>query len=208
MQDQHIQGDQPAHLVTPATVYSPSREALTFNAAIDSGSSFNFMSQLKVKELQLTNGVSPTQKPRGIDGNSIRVYLEYKIDVFTSDSAGRIARTESVFLGADIGGFNMILGRPWLKTVTPIIDLANEYWTHQPLHDLSKTVDLALLNASEFEAECSMEGTLAFMVAISDILEVDNKVQATPVPTIPAGYLDLAEVFSEGAANTLPDHGL
>lgn len=105
------------------------------------------------------------------------MYLEYKIDVFTSDSAGRIARTESIVLGADIGGFDMILGRPWLKTVTPIIDWANDYWTHQPVHDLSKTVDLALLNASEFEAECSREGTLAFMVAISDILEVDNEVQ-------------------------------
>lgn len=105
------------------------------------------------------------------------MYLEYKIDVFTSDSAGRIARTESIVLGADIGGFDMILGRPWLKTITPIIDWANDYWTHQPVHDLSKTVDLALLNASEFEAKCSREGTLAFMVAISDILEVDNEVQ-------------------------------
>ncbi len=31
-----------------------------------------------------------------------------------------------------------------------------------------------------------MEGILAFIVAISDILEMDNKVQATPVPTITA----------------------
>ena len=74
------------------------------------------------------------------------------------------------------------------------------------MHYLSKTVDLALLNASEFQVECSMKDNLAFMVAISDILEVDNKVQATPVPTIPAEYLDLAEVFSENAANTFPDY--
>ncbi len=51
-----------------------------------------------------------------------------------------------------------------------------------------------------------MEGTLAFTVAISDILKVDNKVPARPFPTISAEYLDLAEVFSEDAANTLPDH--
>ena len=103
-------------------MYLPSGSALTFNAVIDSSSLTNLMSQLKVIELQLTNGVAPTRKPRGIDGNPIRVYLEYKIDVFTSDSAGRIARTESVLLGADIRGFDMILGCPWLKTVTPIID--------------------------------------------------------------------------------------
>ncbi len=58
------------------------------------------------------------------------------------------------------------------------------------MHDQGKTVDLALLNTSKFEAECLMEGTLAFIVAISDILKVDNKVQATPVLTIPVEYLD------------------
>ena len=84
----------------------------------------------------------------------------------------------------------MILGHLWLRTVTPIIDWASNHLTQQPVYDLRKTVDLALLNASEFEAGCSMEGTLAFMVAISDLLEVDNKVQATSVPTIPAEYLD------------------
>ena len=75
------------------------------------------------------------------------------------------------------------------------------------MNDLSKTVDLALLNVCEFEAECSIESTLAFMVTISDILEVDNKVHATPVPTIPAKYLDLAELFPEDTTNTLPDDG-
>ncbi len=39
------------------------------------------------------------------------MYLEYKIDVFTSDSDERIAKTESVLLGTDIGDLNMILGR-------------------------------------------------------------------------------------------------
>ncbi len=58
------------------------------------------------------------------------------------------------------------------------------------MYDLKKTVDLATLNTSEFKAECSIEDTLAFTGAISDILEVDNKVQARPVPTIPAEYLD------------------
>ncbi len=58
------------------------------------------------------------------------------------------------------------------------------------MHDQGKTVDLALLNTFKFEAECLMEGTLAFIVAISDILEVNNIVQATPVLTIPVEYLD------------------
>ncbi len=95
---------------------------LTFNAVIDSGSLFNLLSQLKVKQWLLTNSVAQMQKPCGIDGNPIRVFLEYKIDVFTFDSVGRITRTESIFLGANVERFDMILGRLWLKTVMPIID--------------------------------------------------------------------------------------
>ncbi len=75
------------------------------------------------------------------------------------------------------------------------------------MYDPSKTVDLALLNKSELKVECSMEGILAFMVAISDLFEVDNQVQAISVSIIPAEYLDLTKVFSEDAANTLPDYG-
>ena len=134
------------------------------------------MSELKVEKLQLTNCVAPTQISCGIDGNRIGVYLEHKIYVFTSDSAERIAKTESVFLKADILGFDMILGRFWLKTVTLIMEWVGDHCTHQPMNDLSKRVALELLNASEFKSKCLMEGTLAFMVPISDILEVDNKV--------------------------------
>ncbi len=71
LQDRHIRSDQLANLVKPATVYLPSCTALTFNAIIDSGSPFNLMFQLKVKELQLTNGLAQTQKPYGIDKNPI-----------------------------------------------------------------------------------------------------------------------------------------
>lgn len=80
------------------------------SAVIDSGSPFNLISQLQVKQLQLQNGVVPCRKPRGIDGKPLQTYLEYIVDVFTSDSAGRIVKTDCTVLGADIGGFDMILG--------------------------------------------------------------------------------------------------
>ena len=61
-----------------------------------------------------------------------------------------------------------------------------------------------MLNAREFEAECLTKGTCAFVLAISDI--VDSSILTAPI-TIPSEYLDLAEVFSEDAANTLPEYG-
>ncbi len=76
------------------------------------------------------------------------------------------------------------------------------------MNDKSKTFDLVLFNTSKFKHEYSIKSTLAFMVAISDILEVNNKVKAIPVLIILAEYLDLAKVFFENTANTLPNHYL
>lgn len=62
-----------------------------------------------------------------------------------------------------------------------------------------------MLNAREFEAECLTKGACGFFLAISDI--VDSSLSSTPPMTIPSEYLDIAGVFSEEAANTLPEHG-
>ena len=107
------------------------------SAVIDSGSPFNLISQLQVKQLQLQNGVTPSRKPRGIDGNPLRTYLEYTVDVFTSDSTEGIVKTNCTVLGADIGGFDMILGRPWLKRASQLINWENDYWTHRQDHDIT-----------------------------------------------------------------------
>ncbi len=205
LQDRHTRGEPATHLITSTTIYSPDRTGVVLSAVIDSGSPFNLISQLQVKQLHLQNGVTPSRKPRGIDGKPLQTYLEYTVDVFTSDSAGRIAKTNCIVLGADIGGFDMILGRPWLKAASPSIDWEKDYWTHHQDHDITWTANIALLNAGEFEAECLTEGARAFVLAISDI--VDSSILSTPPITIPSEYLDLAEVFSEEAANTLPEHG-
>ena len=57
----------------------------------------------------------------------------------------------------------------------------------------------------EFEAEYLGESACAFVIAISDIVDYSSNSRA-PSITIPLEYLDLAEVFSEEAANTLPEH--
>ena len=57
----------------------------------------------------LKNDIVPLQKPRSINGNSPRISLQYIILVFTTDAAGQISKTEVTALGADIGGFELIL---------------------------------------------------------------------------------------------------
>lgn len=44
------------------------------------------------------------------------------------------------------------------------------------------------------------------MITISDILEINNKVQAITVFGISTEYLNLVGIFSEKVANTLPNY--
>ena len=62
-----------------------------------------------------------------------------------------------------------------------------------------------MLNIGEFEAEYLSECTCVFVFAILEI--IDSSILSTSPITIPSKYFDLAEVFSEEAANTLPEHG-
>lgn len=115
----------------------PDQTGVVLSAVIDSGSPFNLISQLQVKQLYLQNGVTPIRRPRGIDGKPLQTYLEYTVDVFTLDSAGRIAKTNCTVLGTDIGRFDMILGRLWLKLASPSINWEKNYWTHHQDHDIT-----------------------------------------------------------------------
>lgn len=198
----------PSHLVTSGVVRNfATSTSHTLKAVIDSGSPFNLISQMKVKEMQLPRGSQPHQKPRGIDGNPLHTYFEHELEVFTTDSAGRIVCSIGVFLGADIGGFDIILGRLWLKETRPSINWENDYWTHCPENDRTATQKVALLNAQEFEAECSNSDTVAYMIAITETDPADPEGPPRQIPLIPSEYADLAHVFSEDAANTLPEHG-
>ena len=82
---------------------------------------------MKVKEMHLLGRTQLKQKPRGIDGNPLLTDFEHKLDTFTTNSARRIECSTVVFLEADIGGFHVILGRPWLKETSPSINWENDY---------------------------------------------------------------------------------
>lgn len=79
------------------------------------------------------------------------------------------------------------------------------YWTYHREQDITRTADILLLNAGEFETECFTEGASAFVIAISDI--VNGSILSTPLIEIPSEYLDLTEVFFEEAAYILLMHG-
>ena len=111
LQNRKGRGEIPSHLVTSALIRnSTTSKSYTFRAVIDSGSQFNLISQMKVKEMHLLGGTQPKQKLQDIDGNPLLTHFEHKLDTFTTNSARRIACSTVVFLGVDISGFDVILG--------------------------------------------------------------------------------------------------
>ncbi len=113
LQNRGGRGKVASHLVTSGVIRnSATSESHTLKAVIDSGSPFNMICQMKGKEMQLLGGCQPHHKPRGIDGNSFHTYFEQKLEIFTTDSAGQIVCSTGTCLGADIAGFDIILGRP------------------------------------------------------------------------------------------------
>lgn len=69
----------------------------------------------------LADGVKPNQKPRTIDGYALQIYLKYAIYVLTTNSNSKISQNDIKVLAADIDRLDLILGRPQLYNVAPII---------------------------------------------------------------------------------------
>ncbi len=62
-----------------------------------------------------------------------------------------------------------------------------------------------MLNAQEFEAECSNADAVAYIIAISETDLANLKEPPTQIPLISSKYADLGNVFLEYVANTLSE---
>ena len=63
-----------------------------------------------------------------------------------------------------------------------------------------------MLNAHEFQITCTDSDAIAYMIAITETDLGDTEILLKKIPVIPSEYVNLAYVFSEEAANTLPEH--
>lgn len=70
---------------------------------------------MKLKKMQFLGKFKPKMKPNGINGNPLYIYLKYKLETIITNSARQIVSTISIFLEANKKGFDIILGRLWLK---------------------------------------------------------------------------------------------
>ena len=81
----------------------------------------NLVSQLFVKESgwQLRHDGDATE---AIDGHGVRAYGSLKITTSITDQNGKEKIQRIEFVAADIKGYDIVLGDPWLQTHNPSID--------------------------------------------------------------------------------------
>ena len=96
---------------------------LQIRAIIDCGSTWNFLSQIKVKEAALRIPVEspPPSELKTQDGTPLQTYHNHTLQVGIFDDKGVEVRADQTFVGADMFGVDMILGIPWLDQVDPVI---------------------------------------------------------------------------------------
>lgn len=207
--------------------------AVTVRALIDSGATYNFISQDMVKRHGLLPDVTVPKGLSTIDGIPLRLYQGHSLLVRAVDCDQRVSQMEHDVYGANMAGVDRILGLRRLHDVNPDVDWRAQTWklrTTQgavPTRDCdipesevrreevdtspsSCKSDIALVNAEEFAKIATEGGVQAFAMRVEAISHDLGMLNATLKNNrqIPSQYAEFADVFSEEKANELPEHGL
>jgi transposase InsO family protein len=197
------------HLVAPVKIRGR-HEWHHLQALIDSGATYNFVSQLRAKEMDLEGVPTKMGHICTIDGNALQTYLTHETAMELTDDAGRTHQLEQQFVAADMQGYDVILGMPWLKAQNPRIDFSAGTWQASEPAAPSSSHAIGLATAEEFSQLMHQgDGQLYVVTATHGTSTAPwcPQLMATLDPVIPPEYQEYAEAFSKEAAEQLPSHG-
>ena len=79
----------------------------------------NFISQLKAKELDLEPGSDRLPAVTSIDGHRLQTYATVTPAICLRDSSNTLLEIVEPMILANIAGYNVVLGMPWLQQHNP-----------------------------------------------------------------------------------------
>lgn len=88
-------------------------------AIIDSGSTWNLISQITVRENAIPGDDNLPAGLKTLGGNSLRIYQHHRIPISVQDYYNIESLLHHDIFGADMQNCEMILGLPWLRKVNP-----------------------------------------------------------------------------------------
>ena len=155
-------------------------------ALVDSGSELNLVSQLFVKESgwQLRPDGNATE---AIDGYDVQAYSSLKITTSITDQNGKAKTQRIEFMAADIKGYDIVLGDPWLQTHNPSVDWIGKTWAYTEWSNPPEP-----LSASAFFDAASKA---------KRVYAVRYCPKKSDEPQLPPEYEEYRDVFSEEEAD-------
>jgi transposase InsO family protein len=93
----------------------------TFRALIDNGAQLNLISQRVVRELDMEGLDLPKPTAKYLNDQRLQIHKAHDLKLSVVDEIGKWKRKSQRFWGADIGGYDLILGWDWLEAMDPLI---------------------------------------------------------------------------------------
>ena len=171
---------------------------------VDSGSDLNIIRKSLADALDL-QPLFPAGQASQADGVApLRTYDIVHEIVEIKDSFGALLTACEPFVTADTGE-PMILGLPWLQRQNPDVDWVHLSCAWRNLHpSQAPSRDHEEVTLESLTENLRSLGLHQVMQVRLELLK-DSEMEAIPIQ-IPGAYSDLAEVFSEVEASTLPPH--
>lgn len=94
---------------------------------LDNAADVNVISQTTALQCNLGKIEVPIPTMEGFRGEQGHCYSAYKLRLRIADSTGTERVTEDVFFAVDLPSSNILLGRPWRRKYSVIVDSRNDY---------------------------------------------------------------------------------
>jgi hypothetical protein len=100
-------------IVVKADVYVP-RGKHALSALVDNGAQLNLISQKAVRDLDLEGSDVPRPVAKYLNNQRLQLHRAHDLKLSVADMTGTPRRGSQRFWGADIMGYDLILGWDWL----------------------------------------------------------------------------------------------
>ena len=149
-----------------------------------------------------------------LEGQPLLTYGFRNATLRLEDTQGRRLESAETLVAADITGYDLILGYPWLQGNDPDIRWKDRSWRLRSAPSTDKT-PVELSTPEDFLQIATEENAIIYGAWIAQdgspsttaMEETGLRLQGAVEVQIPSEYADLAEVFSEAKANQLAAHG-
>jgi hypothetical protein len=167
------------------------------NALIDLGANANFVSQVCVKECDLTPICRQALNVELPDGKTLQAYGSHIVTMRALNSQRTEHKEQEQSVAANFDWYNVILGMSWLWRHNPRIDWLQYHWSYPNV-----THNVELVSPRQFESLIG-QGATAYVIFARESRgnangreAIDVRVHALEAVGFPFEYRDYCDVLS------------